>query len=466
MKRILSKLKHAVRLSKSSTPNPVIQSNAGPPQDIAVCGSPVLVSVPEHSQAEPVSDGPQLNTPLETLPPEVRRNLLSILGLEELSTLVHASPVFYQQYFLDRRSLLCKSLETTLGGVTVDACAVYRTGVESFSGTRTSGKVRQFLKSYEDQRSSTQYSNLTKTLTQDEAVDMVAFYSSTIKPLVRHYTSWTLANLDDKANNLQSYSPPLSKTERTRLLRALYRFQLCCNLFGVGRHGTYGQLRLALRPIDILESFICIFEPWEVEEIACIYSFSKEKYDQIFRDIRWDVHEENPKFEGRRPPTPEGAFDIDNSWVRAYLLIGTISRGLELLYTIFTIRDHAHLVSAMQEHISWPVGSFIEDEALGETAQSQRRQELWSNRDRKQQRRDLLPFKGDGEPDPPLAWTLIWSGTYSNLYGHYVPDAIRRWGYVMWDAARLGGTGAKEVLARQWNADWGDTDPRDNMQYM
>lgn len=135
---------------------------------------------------------------------------------------------------------------------------------------------------------------------------------------------------------------------------------------------------------------------------------------------------------------------------------------------MFKIRDHAHLVSTIQQHISWPAGHFLEDEALGEAAQFQRRQERLSNRDQKQQRRDPLPFRGDGEPDakgprPPLAWTLIWRGTYSNLYGYYVQDVIRRWGYVMWDAARLESTGAKEVLARQWEADWGDSDPRDNL---
>jgi len=111
----------------------------------------------------------------------------------------------------------------------------------------------------------------------------------------------------------------------------------------------------------------------------------------------------------------------------------------------------------MQQHISWPAGSFLEDEALGEIAQFQRRQERLSDRDQKRQRRDPLPFKGDGEPEanglrPPLAWTLMWRGTYSNLYGYYVQDVIRCWGYVMWDAARLERTGAKEVLARQWEA--------------
>lgn len=109
---------------------------------------------------------------------------------------------------------------------------------------------------------------------------------------------------------------PLSEVEETRLLRALYRFQLCCNLFGVGRLRASGEFRLSwqrFQPVDILKLFICLFEPWEVEEIACIYAFASEKYDRVFEDIRWDVHEQNPKFEGQRPPTPDGAFDFDNS---------------------------------------------------------------------------------------------------------------------------------------------------------
>jgi hypothetical protein len=97
----------------------------------------------------------------------------------------------------------------------------------------------------------------------------------------------------------------------------------------------------------------------------------------------------------------------------------------------------------MQEHISLPAGYFLEDDALDDTTQYLRRQEQLSDRD---QKRDPLPFKGDSELHPPLAWTWMWWGTYSNLYGFYVPDAVRRWGYVMWDAARLDCTGAKEVL--------------------
>jgi hypothetical protein len=88
-----------------------------------------------------------------------------------------------------------------------------------------------------------------------------------------------------------------------------------------------------------------------------------------------------------------------------------------------------------------------------------------------QERREPLRFKRDsdilkadnGQIYPPFAWTLMWKGAHSNLYGYYVQDVIRRWGYVMWDQARIESTGARELLMRQWEEDWGILIPRDNM---
>lgn len=75
-----------------------------------------------------------------------------------------------------------------------------------------------------------------------------------------------------------------------------------------------------------------------------------------------------------------------------------------------------------------------------------------------------LPFRGDRDLDaPPLAWTTIWNDEYSNLYGRYIPDAMRRWGYVFWDAATLEKAGGIELLRRQWEEGWRADDPRDDL---
>ena len=120
----------------------------------------------------------------------------------------------------------------------------------------------------------------------------------------------------------------------------------------------------------------------------------------------------------------------------------------------------------MQRNICHPPVYFLEDEVLGGDTQYRRRQERRSDRDEKQLRRDPMRFRGDGEPDedgprPPLAWVRMWGETYSNLYGYYVPDNIRQWGYIMWDAVRLEQTGAKDLSLQQWGEAWGTTDPND-----
>lgn len=125
----------------------------------------------------------------------------------------------------------------------------------------------------------------------------------------------------------------------------------------------------------------------------------------------------------------------------------------------------------MQKQITWPPCASLEGEILGDSAQAERRQRNASDRDLMQERREHLPFKGyseiskadDGQLYLLVAWTLLRKGTYSNLYGYYIQDVIRRWGYVIWDRARIDSTGARELLILQWEADWGDTDPRDNL---
>ena len=39
-----------------------------------------------------------------------------------------------------------------------------------------------------------------------------------------------------------------------------------------------------------------IYEPWGIKEMMHINAFAKEKFNQVFNDIHWEVHEENPRF--------------------------------------------------------------------------------------------------------------------------------------------------------------------------
>ena len=261
------------------------------------------------------TDDASLDAPLEKLPTELRLWLLSALRLDELRTLVHASPVFYRDYYQRRKLVLRKSLELTLGSVFIDALAACRTGSVEFARSRDDRRLAKFVKSYYHHRLAPSYSIESERLHEDEISDMISFHLSIVQPLMQYYSNWSLSNLilEAKGDDIRKLYDEISDSESIRMLRTLYRFQLCCNLYGSKYFTSFDQ-RLKINATIMLKDFLSNFEPWEVEEISCFYTFAAEKFDRTLKDIQWDLHQDNPRFDDqKRPPTPDGAYDLDDS---------------------------------------------------------------------------------------------------------------------------------------------------------
>jgi hypothetical protein len=71
---------------------------------------------------------------------------------------------------------------------------------------------------------------------------------------------------------------------------------------------------------------------------------------------------------------------------------------------------------------------------------------MFGRRQNAERARPKLPFTGDGEDKPPLAWVILWNGTYNNRNGRGILTGLCSWGWVFWDADRLTKSGAEEVL--------------------
>lgn len=140
-------------------------------------------------------------------------------------------------------------------------------------------------------------------------------------PLANRYSVWALENLakeivvNEANSSTVGVSDSLSQSEETRIIRALYHLQLWCNLFGIGPHKGIDQpFYSGYSSIDLLSIHASHFEPWEIEEMHCVYLFSETIYRQIFDQIRWDVDERNPKFDAiRKDDDPTGSFDLDSN---------------------------------------------------------------------------------------------------------------------------------------------------------
>jgi hypothetical protein len=413
---------------------------------------------------------------LETLPAEIRRQIIYLPGFADLRSLVHASPVFHQQYVLDRRSILSACLDSMLGGVIVDAYAVHKTiWLRRMFNNRAEPGILA-LRPYQSQESfSTQRQSLATELTLDQLIDMFTFHSLVLEPLVPIYTEWALANFPqengDKSHRSRQHQP-LSGMEEMRLMRALYRFQLFCNLQGLGRHierKNFLPFVIASTAADKLNKFFCWFEPWEVEEIICIHTFAMDKLSGIFCEVyvdaclEWDRNVIANDWIGpqRGPDSSECFLAVFNHADKNYansqsacehlLLEGVVARGLDMLRRVCCpLVSREDLVSLVRQNFAVHAGFFLEND---EDDQQMRHFLHPCERDEKQIRCDPMPFRGDGDfdeqgPRPPLAWTLLWRGKYSNLISSHIPRAVRLWGYVMWDAARLEGTFAASEISK------------------
>lgn len=117
---------------------------------------------------------------------------------------------------------------------------------------------------------------------------------------------------------------------------------------------------------------------------------------------------------------------------------------------MFRTKDHDDLVSLMGKSLN-PIQNSFFQVASSAVAQCDRRQDDPNDKDRAEESGDALTFTGDDSGRPPRAWVLLWGGKYSNLHGEYVPNELRRQGYVMWDEGRLDAKGTREYFVKLWD---------------
>lgn len=145
-----------------------------------------------------------------------------------------------------------------------------------------------------------------------------------------------------------------------------------------------------------------------------------------------------------------------------------LRHGLQVLSSSLSNQSHERLVQRMRDAIVTGMGYHESrwghdwmNEALMDVVQEDRRERWYSSRDLDQDWRKKMPFDGDCLNSPSLGWVLYWKGEYSNLVGNFVHFELRRWGFVMWDAARLTSE-AKDLIEFWYMQQFGSNDPRED----
>lgn len=137
-----------------------------------------------------------------------------------------------------------------------------------------------------------------------------------------------------------------------------------------------------------------------------------------------------------------------------------MKRGIKMTADLLAACDHDQLVAKVARCLTaCKVTDGTLARSMGMMAQYMRRDagDYTPNSKDEAEGRDALVFTGDTVPPrgPPLAWVLLWEGVYVNIYGAYVPEDLKEWGWVFWDECRLVEVGAKQLIADRWKVELG-----------
>ncbi|KAK3305233.1 uncharacterized protein B0T15DRAFT_555182 [Chaetomium strumarium] len=253
-------------------------------------GQSQAVMAPLKSAREPCT--------LASLPVELVSQILSLLpSLVDLKAAVQATSIFHQAYLSDRRRILYVALQATLGdSVFVDAYAVQTTShFQNLAQVARQTAIEHFI-TFIHQRFPFLPRNTILQLPACSVEDLTGisgFFFSAIRPLLQKVPEMFLQVAPPGV-----VVDPVSTLETRRIMRALYRFELWCNLYGAGSDACPNYPPLPRGgPIGLLENFFEVYQPWEREEIACVYTMLFEMYEGIFDDVRLRFEEDDKALE-------------------------------------------------------------------------------------------------------------------------------------------------------------------------
>lgn len=260
--------------------------------------SALSVIIPEVEE-EVISYVPSMVT-LERLPTEIQLAILLNIGdIGSLESLIRASPRYRSVYLSQSHAILKRVLFNTIhADVLYDALsAIESAKITTSDREDRAARVRSFLSDYKNTRD---------TWVPPEHLDLETLYGlARLQNHVQHSTQdlYRVATSSHPFPGTQMvHGEELSVNESRRFYRAFYRFDIFCNLFRNWESPPDDELLsdssdedpFELEPLEKSSRFLSLFNPWEVEELACVRDYFFNYYRRMLHQFEPDLREGKP----------------------------------------------------------------------------------------------------------------------------------------------------------------------------
>ncbi|KXH26324.1 hypothetical protein CSIM01_03702 [Colletotrichum simmondsii] len=421
---------------------------------------------------------------------QVLRNLSD---LDDLHAAICASPTLHRCYLLARRGLLYHHLGKTFHShrIFVAAFAAYKLGILRESTSEDQLELREeFMGTYLNLQSDPE--NFKAICTVDDLAGIARFYSL----IVTSVLTWLL-RLWGRQEARDCIISSASATERIRMIRGLYHFEIWCSYYGLG--SINARLLPTTSNADILRFLNKYLQPREIEELSCIYCEIRLYYRQLLcfpsgtvNRIDPDTQQIQTIYQALSTPKTFGLNEGPLSPAYECFFEALVTRGLERFYTIWNCEDFKpQLISQLQDDVSILLRNLKVQGIMVEGASDDEDEIIERQLDREgfnrldhvfkesirgvevidtdrhiaqMERRELL-FQEETEEGPPFGWVVLWAGTYSNCPGIFAltPNPLptqQSFGYVFMDKKNVFEELERDLKqVSKWESFW--PDPRD-----
>ncbi|KAI0966938.1 hypothetical protein F4678DRAFT_447760 [Xylaria arbuscula] len=359
---------------------------------------------------------------LERLPPELIRAILSQLnGLTALRCAILSCRLILNSFTGSSSVIATRVFLNEL-----DSCDVRPEAIAALLASRlaepTRSSAHEFYKAHLQKRNV----EVGIRLTLNEVADLSRLHSAASR-LVKDFTEGRLQELvttmkDGYTSQPQFQPLELSTLERHRIMRTLYILEIFFNVF---RQTSMPDAVLG----QCMNDFLLNFAPWEIEQIACVQEFLFFQVSPCFNemaahDVYW------------------GEFQVEPArWLGDPQLQSLYFKGLVFLESIAKAKtydqqhkllDHGQIPHARSRNFYRALKDFsyevCDEQASVSNYESSRDYALKVKR----------PYFEDPDEGPFSIWK--WAHESASLRRSVYQRGqakLRKWGYVMWDRARL-----------------------------
>ena len=343
---------------------------------------------------------------LEDLPSEIKIMILcQIPQLSSLSSIVHASPTFYQSYCGAREQVLhtlaVRTLQENDIGLLDPWTAIHAPPLGDQVVPDDVNHGNEFLERYAQGR----IDNSRRRLAPIDSLAILSLHRK-LKVLIAKYCKDKIS-----ANPLTASFPnggfPPSPNELHRLHRAFWRYEIYSKFFGPRKHGCFVPSSYSkYGEVEIVDSFFRLFPIHEVEELACLYKWTQD-------------------YHFHHPTTCECRGNV------------LVVLGPQKLYEEISAGSGTGRQIDIAEYCNYGPSPMLRDALDAYERAVSRGTWLW---------RDMYDFdKSSGERAPTAGW--LWASSRGIQNTNF---RLRRWGYVFWDRERLDFWGITEDSMARW----------------